>query len=149
MIDQPAPTDTEELKLTRNGEWLSNGVPVTHAPQIDAFFRHIGRDDQGWFISIGKDFKRIEVEDTGFFVLSLDGDPRTGIELNLSDGTRQRLDPATLKFQPGRLTCRIRGGTEEAKFLPIAYFELMRELQEDATCYFVVVEGTRVVLATK
>ncbi len=149
MTGDPAFTDTEELRLDARGQWLSDGQPVTHAPQIEAFFRHIGRDEQGWFIQIGTDFKRVVVEDTGYFVYDLSGDPDSGFDLRVSDGTVQRLDPKSLAYQPGRLTCLIHGGREVAKFLPNPYLDLLRDLQEDLTAYFLKIEGQTVLIAKK
>jgi hypothetical protein len=54
----------------------------------------------------------------------------------LSDGTRETLAPKTLVYQPGRLTCKIKTGTEEAKFLHSSYIDLLKNLQEDESGYY-------------
>lgn len=147
---EPAPfVDLETIRLTHEGVWQSNGQEITHREQCRAFARHLGRDDVGWFIAIGKDFKRIEVEDTAFFVEGLTGSAERGYEVLLSDDSRENLDPATLIYQPGRLTCRIRGKSTEAKFLTSTYLEILARLEEDAISYFLILGGQRVTLANK
>ncbi len=139
----------ETILLTREGVWLSNGQEITHREQCRAFARHLSRDDDGWFIAIGKDLKRIEVEDTAFFVEGLNGSADQGYEVLLSDDSREHLDPATLLYQTSRLTCRIRGKSVEAKFLTSAYLEILSHLDEDSTSYFLILGGQRVTLAKK
>ena len=118
--------DLETLTLTRNGEWLADGDPITHERTIRAFQGHLAplADGSGWEIRIGRERKRVEVEDTAFFVRSLKGDARSGFMLELTDGSERPLDPHTLHYTPGRLTCRIdwqhpdgMKGLAEARFL--------------------------------
>lgn len=141
--------DHETLRLARNGVWLSNGHEVTHEEQRRAFARHLGRDDEGWFIRIGADFKRVEVEDTGYFVEGLEGSPGSGFTIRLNDGTSERLAPRTLAYSPDRLICRVHGGRDEARFLSVPYTLLLKNLQEDDRAYFILLEGRRIELAAK
>lgn len=140
----PGYVDIETIRITRNGVWLADGGEITHQPTIRLFARSIRRDDQSYFLQIGHEYKRIEVEDTAFFVSRIQGAASEGYELHLSDATREKLNPATLTYRPGRLTCRIKGGEEEAKFLNPAYVNLLKELQEDDHWYYLVIEGRRV-----
>jgi hypothetical protein len=134
LTDTPLFIDRETIRLTKDGVFLSDGEEISHARTVGAFHRHLGRDDEGWFIRIGRDFKRIEVEDTARFVSGIEWSGAEGnasVELTLLDGTRERLDPETLTYRTDRLTCRVRGGKEEAKFLRKPYLELlMRALAE-------------------
>ena len=141
--------DHETIRLTREGIWLSNDQEITHLEQRRAFARHLGHDNDGWFIQIGENFKRIEVEDTAYFVEGLKGSPAAGYGLHLSGDSHEKLDPSTLKYRPGRLTCRIHGGALEAKFLTTSYFELLSYLEEDQDFYFLKIQGKRIVLARK
>lgn len=138
MSDTPVFIDRETIRLTKDGIFLSDGEPIEHARTLEAFHRFLGRDAEGCFIRIGRDFKRIEVEDTAAFVTDLawiGTDEDLGVELALRDGTRQRLDPETLAYRPERLTCRVRladGREEEAKFLRKPYLEFfLRTLDDD------------------
>ncbi len=141
--------DTEVITLTKNGVWMSDGTEITHEPTRKRFARIRRKDEKGYFLQISRETKRIVVEDTPYFVHSIEGAPGEGYSLVLNDETRERLDPATLSYRPGRLACRVKGGAEEAKFLHAAYFDLLRDLEEDSRGYFLVVSGARIDLARK
>ena len=145
--------DREVIVITRAGVWLADGVEITHEPTRKLFARSLRRDAEGYFLSIGRETKRIEVQDTAFFVLRIDGDAETGFEVLLSNDERVRLDPATLQYRPGRLTMRWipkgYSGLEEALFLHAPYFDLLKDLQEDGAAYFLRIEGKRWELAPR
>ncbi len=73
---------------------------------------------------IGWETYPIEVEDTAYFVV---GWNLEGI-VTLSDQSQEKLDWETLRYSSGRLSCRVKGGTEEAKFLRTPYLELLKGL---------------------
>ena len=108
----------------------------THEPTRKLFARSLKKDELGYYLHIGRETKRIEVEDTAYFIQRISGDPSQALELFLSDETQEKLEPVTLRYRPGRLTCRIKSGSEEAKFLRNAYFDLLKSLQEDSAGYF-------------
>jgi hypothetical protein len=142
MSQDPTPNDgrvfqdLETIRLTKDGVFLSNGEEVTHERTVEAYHRFLDRDDEGYFIRIGRDFKRIEVEDTARFVHAIHwigGDAEERVELQLADGSRETLAPETLAYRPDRLVCRVRDGREEAKFLRQPYLELFMRRLEDGT----------------
>lgn len=146
--------DREVIVLSQNGVWLSDGTEITHEPTRRLFARSLKKDEQGYFLQVGRETKRIEVEDTAYFIHRIDGDPQRGFQLWVNDETQEPLDPATLDYRPGRLTCRIKKNpVEEAKFLHSAYFDLLKDLQEDSKSYFLQFGQartlTRVTLAQK
>lgn len=147
--DSNAPffVDTEVITLTRNGVWLSDGIEIDHEPTRRLFAKILKKDAHGYFLSIGRETKRIIVEDTAYFVHRIDGDHSHGFELWLNDETHEDLLPLTLSYVPGRLTCRIKSGTEEAKFLHAPYFEILSELIEHDGSYWIVIGGEQVRLA--
>jgi hypothetical protein len=120
--------DLETIRITQQGAWLSNGEPITHRETLRGFKRHLGHDDQGYFIQIGPDFKRIEVEDTAYFVEQI-FIFKSHIELRLSDESHEFLDLQTLSYSPSRLICQIKGGKLPAKFLPQPYHELLLQCE--------------------
>ena len=129
--------DREVILLTRNGIWLADGTEITHEPTRRLFAKSLKKDEKGYFLQVGRETKRIEVEDTAYFIHRIDGDPQVGFKLTINDETQETLDPGTLTYKPGRLTCRIKGNPgEEAKFLHSAYFDLLKDLQEDSKSYF-------------
>ena len=143
MSETPVFIDRETILLTKDGVFLSDGEEIAHARTVEAFHRFLGRDADGYFIRIGRDFKRIEVEDTAAFVTDIvwaGADGAETVELRLNDGTRQPLDPATLAYRPERLTCRVRtadGREEEAKFLRKPYTEFLLRALDDQSGYCV------------
>ena len=141
--------DREVIVLTRNGVWMADGTEISHEPTRRLFARSLNHDKDGYFLHIGRETKRIQVEDTAYFVHRIDGDPAGGYELWISDETRERLSPTTLGYKPGRLTAKVKGGKEEAKFLHAAYFDLLRHLEEDEKSYFLTLIGNRIELSGK
>lgn len=144
--------DNEVIVLTREGVWLADGTEITHEPTRRLFARSLKHHREGgWYLHVGRETKTITVEDTAYFVVRVEGDPATGFELLLSDGTREPLLPETLAYRPGRLTCRVAripGGTE-AKFLHAPYFDLLKNLEEDGRSYFLTIRGKRFTVAAK
>lgn len=141
-MSEPLFTDRETILLTKEGIFLTDGEEITHARTSDAFHRFLGRDADGYFITIGKDFKRINVEDTARFVRQVrftgsGGDAR--VEIDLLDGTSEVLDPTTLTYSAERLTCNVKGFAEgfpeTAKFLRAAHTEFFMRALEDADGY--------------
>ena len=120
------------------GRWLSGGEEITHGETIKAFTRCLKQEADGYWISIGWNRKKIEIEDTARFVTRIDrrsdGESET-IDITLGDETKEKLNFRSLKFSPDRLTCLLKSG-EEAKFLSPAYFDLLKELEQDERGYF-------------
>ena len=141
----------ENIILTKNGTWLSNGEEITHMGTIKAFSRNIYRGPSGYEIRLGKEIKVIHVEDTLYFVTAIDGVPELGFTVVLNDGRMGELDPDTLKYSPGRLTVGVphpnEGTTEPAKFLSAAYHELLKHVTQDETGFKITLEGKTVVLS--
>ena len=127
---QPLYEDREVIIVTKDGIWLADGSEITHDPTRRLFARSLVKDSEGYFLSIGRETKRIEVEDTAYFVERIVRKTAGEVSLHVSDGTQEVLDPGTLRYSPGRLTCKIKNGTEEAKFLRTPYYEILRDLEE-------------------
>jgi hypothetical protein len=123
----------EDIILTKEGVWLSNQQEVTHEGTLRAFFKNIFRCKEGFEIRIGNEHKVFHAEDTIYFVRRLEGTPAAGFTLELSDGRSLPLDPTTIQYRPGRLTCRVYHPNdnthEEAKFLSAAYYELLNYIE--------------------
>lgn len=145
----------ETLRLNHHGVWLANGQEITHEGTCRMFFRHLKHDAEGYLIQVGKESKRVEVEDTPFFISRVDGNPDEGYRLwirGFEDEPQEILDAGTLRYRPGRLTCTLKKGTAhegEAKFLQAAYFDVLKHLNEDDFVYFLEVQGAKIVLGRK
>ena len=144
-------TDDEVIVLKANGEWIADGHEITHDPTRKLFARSLFKDEKGYYLQIGREVKRIDVEDTAYFVQRVDGDPASGFEILLNDEGVERLVPTTLSYRPGRLTCQIqrRGDAEEARFLHSSYFDLLKHLQESGSEYYLEIAAKKVVLSHK
>lgn len=151
MSEGPYFSENERIVLRADGLWIADGQEITHGETCRAFFRFLQRDSDGYFLQIGRETKRIEVEDCAFFITRIEGTPQDGYALMLSDGTQVSLDPANLRYRPGRLTSRImtRLGEAEARFLRGPYFELLSHLEENEQGYYLNFGGTQVILARK
>ncbi|MBI2712197.1 MAG: DUF1285 domain-containing protein [Bdellovibrio sp.] len=128
--------DREVIILTRNGIWLADGTEITHEPTRRLFARSLKKNEDGYYLHVGRETKKIQVEDTAYFVTRIDGSLRDGFTLSINDGSSEALLAETLTYRPGRLVCKIKQKTEEAKFLHAPYFDLLRNLQEDQTSYY-------------
>ncbi|NDG84076.1 MAG: hypothetical protein EBX52_03440 [Proteobacteria bacterium] len=135
----------EDLILTRNGVWLSNGEEITHEKTMLAFSRNLYRCKDGFEIRIGSERKTVHVEDTLYFVTGIEGDPAIGYTLRLNDGRLVNLEPETLRYGPGRLTCSVshpnEGTHEEARFLSPAYYGILNHLESDPDGFRITIEG--------
>lgn len=141
----------EDIILTKEGVWLSNGEEITHPGTLAGFSRNLYRSKDGFEIRLGNERKGIHVEDTIYFVLGLEGDAVSGFMLRLSDGRQTRLDPKTLQYRPGRLICKVLHPSEqtheEAKFLTNAYYELLKHVERTDRGFEITIEGLKVLLA--
>jgi hypothetical protein len=97
-----------------------------------AFASWVGRhpDDGRFILNNGWDWTYFEVEDAPFFVDTVAGS-EAGPVLVLSDGSREPLDPATLRSGDGdALYVRVKGGAFEARFRQAAQIGLAPWLEE-------------------
>jgi hypothetical protein len=138
----------ENIILTKNGVWLSDNEEITHDRTKLAFARNIHRSKDGYEIRIGKEKKTIHIEDTMFFIHSIEGSPEIGFTIHLNDQRSEELVPETLLYRPGRLTCRITdpnsGLMEEAKFLSGAYYEILKHVTQDEAGFSITIEGKKI-----
>ena len=79
--------DEEVIIITRGGLWLADGQEITHEPTRKLFARSLKKDSQGYFLSIGRETKRIQVEDTAYFVTRIEGSSASGWMVFLNDET--------------------------------------------------------------
>ncbi len=147
MQNAPFFVDNEVIELTADGVWIADGIEISHDPTRELFARSLKWSDKDkYYLHIGRETKTIDVKDTAYFVQRIDGNPEDGFEVLINDRITERLKPETLRFRPGRLTCRIQrqGRSEEAKFLRSAYMDLLRHLQQDERGYFLTLQNQRI-----
>jgi hypothetical protein len=135
---------SSRITFGRDGRWYSDGEPIVNRRIADLFSRHVRRHpDGGYQIVMGDEHARIEVEDTPFVVTSVSSNAE-GFRLTLNDGNVETLDPATLRVEAGEvLSCAVKGGTERARFLRAAYYQLVPFIGEDEGGRFSLHSGTK------
>jgi hypothetical protein len=87
-------------------------------------------DDGRYVLCNGYDWSYFGVDDVPYFVRGLSPLP-AGLELGLSDGSRELLDaPSLRRGARDALYCRVKGGRFEARFTPGAQTALLPYLVE-------------------
>lgn len=131
----PPPLRPFGLRLHHDGRWSHEGQPIRHARLRAAFDRSVRflPEEGKYVVQLGPFRGEIEVEEAAFFVREVD---LAAGEVRLSDGTREALDPATLRVSPrdGALLCLVKRalapGGLAARFLPAAQSELLQAVEE-------------------
>jgi hypothetical protein len=108
------------IRVDREGHFVHEGAPVTHAGLERALYRWLDRlppPDGRYVLRLDeRRFAYLDVDDTPLVARAarLDGDG--AVWLALSDGAEERLDPATLTVDgAGVLRAWVRGGRLEAR----------------------------------
>jgi hypothetical protein len=125
--------------LHRDGRFRHEGVAIRH-PRLRALFERSVRylpDQDRYVVQVGHFRGQIELEEAGFFVRGID---LAGGTLSLSDGSRERLDPMTLRpsdFDPDVLLCTVKRALTPAglpaRFEHGAQAELLLAVEEIPT----------------
>ncbi len=118
------------LVLWRDGSWTHEGQPILNQRLREKFDRSVVylADENAYVVQIGRFRGLIEVEETGFFVRSVDLE--TG-SIALSDGSVEALDVMSLapSSLDGALLCRIKSslvpGGLPARFVHSAQADLL------------------------
>ena len=130
--------------LDKEGRWFHDGVEITHLRTVELFSRSVCPDPAGGYrLQIGREWARIEVEDTPLMVreVAFRGER---VELGLNDHSREFLDPATLRVgRENVLYCRVKTGRFPARFLRPAYYQLTSRIEQDQDGYFLQVDGRK------
>ena len=130
----PPPGQSREssIRLDAEGRFWHDGELVRHPGMQAAFATWIRRhpDDGRYVLCNGYDWTYFSVEDVPYFVRSLRAHP-AGLELGLSDGSWEPLDPSSLRLGArDALYCRVKAGCYEARFSPGAQTALSPHLVE-------------------
>lgn len=138
----------EKIVLKKDGTWVADGTEITHDQTRDLFFRSIHFDtEQGqYYLEVGYERIFIEVEDTPYFVTSVD---RSTARAALSDFTDRMIAAEYMKYENGVLYLELPERGQRARFLSAAYYELLKGLEEDDGFYFVTIAGKRANLEAK
>ena len=116
------------IAFGRDGQWYADGERISNPRIARLFSRHlVRRSDGSWAIEMGDERATVEIEDTPWVVTAVEGEPADGFVVVLNDGSRERLDPLTLTIgRDHAFSCRVKGGTERARFLRGPHYALAR-----------------------
>jgi hypothetical protein len=121
--------------LHHDGRWTHEGIPIANRKLRAAFDRGVRfLPDAGvYVVALGHFRGQIDVEEAAFFVRVFDAASGT---LQLSDGSRDWLDPATLVPSPrdGAFLCRVKRELRPdglaARFTHAAQAELLAAVED-------------------
>jgi hypothetical protein len=120
------------LSIDREGRFLHRGEPITHARTLAVLWGSLERNAQGRYqVRVGREVGYVTLEDAPYGVrgVTWEGDAP---DVHLSDGSVERLDPATLSLDAdGVLHCAVKGGAHRARFSRSAQVTLGLALSED------------------
>jgi len=130
---RPAPRGPGGLSIDEEGRLLVHGEPVTHARTLEVLWRSLERlPDGSWQVRVGAESAAVAVSETPWAVRSAVPDGG-GFTLWLPDGSREPLDPGSLRLgRDGVLRCTLANGCR-ARFTRAAQLSLGAQLEEDAS----------------
>ncbi|MBN1472675.1 MAG: DUF1285 domain-containing protein [Syntrophaceae bacterium] len=127
-----------DIKIDKEGVWFFRGAEMFRKDFVDLFYQHIKQDTDGrYFIQYGDETSYLDVEDKAFVVKSVHktcskNDGKECIELLLSDGTVEILEPDTLYIGCNNvLYCHVKERCFEARFLRPSYYQIAEFIEHD------------------
>jgi hypothetical protein len=132
-----------QIRFARDGNWYADGERITNRRIANLFARHLQRGPGGeYVIRMGDERATVEVEDTPFVVVSSTVAASGEVHIELNDQSHETLDPSTLEIRAEQvLYCRVKGGSELARFLRPAYYQLAAYISEARPGRFVLRTG--------
>lgn len=120
------------LSIDAEGRFLHRGEPITHARTLEVLWRSLARTAGGRYeVRIGRERAYVALEDAPYAVRGVVDGPGGAPWLVVSDGSREPLDPASLRVDAaGVLRCTVKGG-HPARFARSAQVALGLAIEED------------------
>ncbi len=131
----PAPAGRSRessIVLDALGRFWHEGEKIEHRGMARAFasWIRLHPDDGRFILSNGYDWTYITVEDVPYFVDAVSHRPNGEVMLQLSDGSEEAMDPASLSVGADNAAyARVKAGTYEARFRQEAQNALMPLLE--------------------
>ncbi len=146
-----------DISVDKEGVWHYRGAEIVQRPIVELFFAHLVQDDRGrYLIHWRGETCHLKVEDTPFVVWAAtevtDGGQTEGVLLQLSDGTTELLEPASLYIGHHDVPyCLVHRGAFTARFSRKAYYQLTRLVEEDPEkgTFFIRIRDQRFYLRTE
>ncbi len=121
-----------KLRFAADGRWYADDDPVLHRRLASLFSRYLRRKPGGGYeIWIDERYHAdVEVEDTPYVVVGVTS-ADSSFSLELNDGSTELLHAESLEIGSGNvLYCDVKGGTERARFLRPAYYQLAEFIED-------------------
>lgn len=130
----PAPPGTSRESTIRIGSWgevTHDGEPIERRELARAMLRWVSvhPDDGRFILTNGYDWCYVTVDDTPYFVEALRVTDE-GLEVELSDDSRETLSVEAIRFDEHGFVARVKGSDLEARLLKQPVTELSGLLEE-------------------
>jgi uncharacterized protein len=137
--------ESHTIRFGKDGRWYADQEPISNSRISALFSRHVTRGDDGaYWLVVGDERARIEVEDTPFVVVRVDGDPTSGFRVRLNDDTSEDLQGDSLELgADDALSCAVKEGRYRARFLRPAQAELLTHAQAAGASFVLPLGGGR------
>lgn len=122
------PIGNTTIRFGGDGHWYADGERIANRRIAALFSRHLHRAVDGSYrLRIADEEAPVMVDDTPYVVTGVDTDAVGAMCIELNDGTREALAPESLTVGADDVMyCRVKGGSEPARFLRPAYYQLAR-----------------------
>jgi hypothetical protein len=136
----------EGLRVLPDGSWRAGEEGVTHPATLLYLKAHLVFDEEGAWVTDGRDRVRVTLEGPPLVVLSLTIDPLRGeARVQLDDGSEELLHDGSLAMHEpsGRFEYTARGGLARAAFSRSAHQTLLDHVEQLEGGEFVLRAGRR------
>lgn len=131
-----------KIFLDKDGNWFINGEQVTHERLRVFFSKALIKEDNKYYLKIGRDKIEVQIEDAPYIIKRVDFRKRRFI-LHLNDGSMEVLNPDTLRMGKGNvLYCMVKKEAK-ARFSRSAYYQFAEYIKQDENGYYVKSEGKK------
>lgn len=127
-----------DIRIDKDGAWYYQGADMFRKDIWQELYRHLRRDEAGrYLVELGEERAYVEVEDTPFVVKSAsflvtDGKGEDIIYLDMPDGSREILEPSSLRVGNGNILYGTLAGLGiEARFSRAAYYQIAAHIEYD------------------
>jgi len=132
-----------EIRFGSDGHWYADGDRIENRRIEQLFSRSVERGaDGGYMLRVGDETATIIVDDTPYVVtaIAVDDDVRA----TLNDGTEEEIAPESIEMSRDNVFyCRVKDGSEPARLLRAAHYQLAAHIGERADGEFVLRTGQR------
>jgi len=134
-----------EIRRDASGRWFNGEDRIEHPKLVRSFDSWVDRAEDGRFcLSNSINWAYVEIEGPAYFVKDVEISAE-GIELHLSGGLRESLDPSSLSQGPeGALWCAVRQGRCPARFDNHAVSKMSGLIAQDDEGVYLLIRGQKV-----